>query len=259
MILTLAHRLDAALDGLLQPLSVGLPVHHRRLRRRSASSTITTRSRKRSHKGVSGRRRLLAEFVVAGIGCWIILQGAGTELYIPFYNGPVVDLGPSTSSSPPSSWSSFGNAVNLTDGLDGLATMPVIIASLAFIVISYLVGSSLFASLSRNPVRARRRDLTISAAARSSAPALPSCGSTRRRPRSSWAIRAASLWAAHSARSRFDPARDRARHHRRPVRGRDHVGDHPGPGLQAHRQAASSGWRRSITISSSSAGPSRPW
>src|SRR5512139_2005943 len=35
---------------------------------------------KRSHKGVSGKARLLAEFVVAGIGCWIIIHGAGTEL-----------------------------------------------------------------------------------------------------------------------------------------------------------------------------------
>jgi phospho-N-acetylmuramoyl-pentapeptide-transferase len=47
--------------------------------------------------------RLLAEFVVAGIGCGVITWGAGTDLYIPFYNGPVIDLAPSTSSSPPSS------------------------------------------------------------------------------------------------------------------------------------------------------------
>ena len=57
--------------------------------------------KKKSHKGISGRMRLVAEFVVAGIGCWIILQGAGTELYIPFYNGPVVDLGPFYISSLP--------------------------------------------------------------------------------------------------------------------------------------------------------------
>jgi phospho-N-acetylmuramoyl-pentapeptide-transferase len=38
---------------------------------------------KSSHKGVSGKVRLLAEFVVAGIGCFIILQGSGTDLYIP--------------------------------------------------------------------------------------------------------------------------------------------------------------------------------
>ena len=101
---------------------------------------------KSSHRGVSVRTRLLAEFAVAAIGCAIITWGAGTQLYIPFYNGPVVDLG----------WFyivfasfvvvAFGNAVNLTDGLDGLATMPVIIASMAFLVISYLVGHAIFAA-----------------------------------------------------------------------------------------------------------------
>ena len=38
-----------------------------------------------------------------------------------------------------------GNAVNLTDGLDGLAIVPVIIAALSFGVFSYLVGNAVFA------------------------------------------------------------------------------------------------------------------
>jgi len=116
---------------------------------------------KRSHKGVSARTRLLAEFLVAGIGCGIITYGAGTELYIPFYNGPLIDLG----------WFyvvfaafvvvAFGNAVNLTDGLDGLATMPVIIAALAFLVISYLVGNAIFSSYLGIPHVLGVGDLTV--------------------------------------------------------------------------------------------------
>ncbi|MEA3018324.1 MAG: phospho-N-acetylmuramoyl-pentapeptide-transferase [Sphingomonadales bacterium] len=116
---------------------------------------------KRHHKGVSARTRLLAEFVVAAIGVSIITWGAGTELYIPFYNGPVVDLG----------WFyivfasfvvvAFGNAVNLTDGLDGLATMPVIIASLAFLIISYLVGNAVFSSYLGIPFVLGAGDLTV--------------------------------------------------------------------------------------------------
>jgi phospho-N-acetylmuramoyl-pentapeptide-transferase len=101
---------------------------------------------KRSHKGVSARVRLLAEFVVAGIGCTIILWGAGTELYIPFYKGPVIDLGYFYILFASVVVVGAGNAVNLTDGLDGLATMPVIIASLAFLVIAYLVGNAKFAT-----------------------------------------------------------------------------------------------------------------
>ena len=100
---------------------------------------------KSSHKGVSARMRLLAEFIVAGVGCLIIIEGTGTDLYIPFFQGPVVDLGYFYVPFAAFVVVAFGNAVNLTDGLDGLATMPVIIASLAFLVISYLVGNAIFA------------------------------------------------------------------------------------------------------------------
>ena len=117
--------------------------------------------KKRSHRGISGRMRLVAEFLIAGIGCWIILQGAGTELYIPFYNGPVVDLGPFYIVFAAFVVVAFGNAVNLTDGLDGLATMPVIIASLAFIVIAYLVGNSVYAPYLGIPYVAGAGNLTI--------------------------------------------------------------------------------------------------
>ncbi len=96
--------------------------------------------KKYSHAGVSGRVRLLAEFVIAGVATWIIISGNGTLLYVPFFSGVALNL----------SWFYIpfgmlvivgaGNAVNLTDGLDGLATMPVIIASLAFMLIVYLVG-----------------------------------------------------------------------------------------------------------------------
>ena len=74
-------------------------------------------------------------FIVAGIGCTIITWGAGTELYIPFWKGPVVDLWIFYPFFAAFVVVAFGNAVNLTDGLDGLASMPVIIAALAFLVI----------------------------------------------------------------------------------------------------------------------------
>jgi phospho-N-acetylmuramoyl-pentapeptide-transferase len=116
---------------------------------------------KRSHKGVSGKARLLAEFAVAGIGCWVITYGAGTELYIPFYRGPVVDLGPFYILFAAFIVVGAGNAVNLTDGLDGLATMPVIIASLAFLVIAYLVGNVVFSRYLGIPHVLGAGDLTV--------------------------------------------------------------------------------------------------
>ena len=116
---------------------------------------------KRSHKGVSGRTRLLAEFVVAAIGSYIILGGTGTELYIPFYTGPVVDLGLFYVAFASFVIVAFGNAVNLTDGLDGLASMPVIIASLAFLLISYLVGNAVYAKYLGIPFVLGAGDLTV--------------------------------------------------------------------------------------------------
>ena len=120
---------------------------------------------KRSHKGVSGKVRLLGEFVIAGLASWLIVSGNGTELYLPFYNGPVIDLGPFYILFAAFVIVAFGNAVNLTDGLDGLATMPVVIASLAFFVIVYLVGNAKFAHYLGIPHVFGAGDLTIMTAA----------------------------------------------------------------------------------------------
>jgi len=55
----------------------------------------------------------------------------------------------------------FGNSVNLTDGLDGLATMPVIIASVAFVLIAYLVGNARYADYLGIPHVPGAGDLTV--------------------------------------------------------------------------------------------------
>jgi phospho-N-acetylmuramoyl-pentapeptide-transferase len=117
--------------------------------------------KKGHHKGLSGRVRLLLEFAIAGFATWLIVRAGTTNLYLPFVQGPVADLG----------WFyvifgafvivAFGNSVNLTDGLDGLATMPVIIASLAFLLITYLVGNARFATYLGIPHLLGVGDLTV--------------------------------------------------------------------------------------------------
>ena len=99
--------------------------------------------RKRSHEGVSGRVRLLLEFLVAAFATWIIVGPVGpasTDLYVPFVFGQYIPLGPLYYVFAAVLIVGFGNAVNLTDGLDGLASMPVVIAAMAFLFICYLVG-----------------------------------------------------------------------------------------------------------------------
>ncbi len=95
---------------------------------------------KGSHRGVSGRTRLLLEFIVAGVAAWIIVSQISTNLYVPFLTGRAIPLGPLYYVFAATLIVGFGNAVNLTDGLDGLATMPVVIAAGAFLLICYLVG-----------------------------------------------------------------------------------------------------------------------
>ncbi len=104
---------------------------------------------KQTHVGFSGKVRFLIEALIAALACYFIVvigrQPFATSLTFPFFKELVIPLG----------WSflvfgSFiivgaGNAVNLTDGLDGLATVPVIIVALSFGFIAYLVGNSFFA------------------------------------------------------------------------------------------------------------------
>ncbi|HYU95448.1 MAG TPA: phospho-N-acetylmuramoyl-pentapeptide-transferase [Sphingomicrobium sp.] len=117
--------------------------------------------KKAHHAGLSGRTRLALEFLIAGIATWIIVHFGTTELYVPFKQGPLVDLGYFYIVFGAFVIVAFGNAVNLTDGLDGLATMPVIIASLTFLLISYLVGNAKFATYLGIPHILGVGDLTV--------------------------------------------------------------------------------------------------
>jgi phospho-N-acetylmuramoyl-pentapeptide-transferase len=102
--------------------------------------------KKAHHAGLSGKTRLLLEFAIAGVATWLMVRTGGTGLHLPFVKETVADLGWFYIAFGAFVIVAFGNAVNLTDGLDGLATMPVIIACIAFLLISYLVGNARFAA-----------------------------------------------------------------------------------------------------------------
>ena len=117
--------------------------------------------KKAHHAGLSGKMRLFLEFAIAGLATWLMVSNGGTDLYLPFIQGPVVDLGWAYIAFGAFVIVAFGNAVNLTDGLDGLATMPVIIAAMAFLLISYLVGNVKFAEYLGIPHMPGVGDLTV--------------------------------------------------------------------------------------------------
>ena len=103
---------------------------------------------KRSSDGVSGRIKLLFQFAVAFVATFWMMKLETPELanflavpflkltLIPLYSGFIVFGGLVIVGA--------SNAVNLTDGLDGLAIVPVMIAALAFALIAYLVGNIKF-------------------------------------------------------------------------------------------------------------------
>lgn len=105
---------------------------------------------RRSSAGVSGKKRLGMEFAFSLIVCAAVIcleQGSmATTLTIPFFKNILIDIG----------WFYIpfvmvvivgtANAVNLTDGLDGLVSVPVIMALLVFSVIAYLAGNTGFAT-----------------------------------------------------------------------------------------------------------------
>jgi phospho-N-acetylmuramoyl-pentapeptide-transferase len=104
---------------------------------------------KQTHGGFAGRARLGLEAVIAVAACFALASLGrppfSTSLAFPVFKEMIFDLG----------WffvvfGAFiivgaGNAVNLTDGLDGLAIGPVMIATLSFGVIAYMSGNALYA------------------------------------------------------------------------------------------------------------------
>ena len=116
---------------------------------------------KSSHKGLSSKVRLLLEFFVAGVAAWIIVSQLNTNLYVPFLSGRYIPLGPVYYVFAAFVIVGAGNAVNLTDGLDGLATMPVIIAAGTFAIICYLAGRVDYATYLGIPHVPRAGELAI--------------------------------------------------------------------------------------------------
>ncbi|HEX8665682.1 MAG TPA: phospho-N-acetylmuramoyl-pentapeptide-transferase [Beijerinckiaceae bacterium] len=105
---------------------------------------------KQSHKGFSGKSRLALEALIAIVACIAIARiatpGLSNKLALPFAKELLFDLG----------WLfpifgalvivGAGNAVNITDGLDGLAIVPAMIAAGTFGFITYLAGNAIFAN-----------------------------------------------------------------------------------------------------------------
>jgi len=104
---------------------------------------------RQTHRGFSGRRRLGFEVAIAVAACAAMMffgTPTTTALSLPAFNGYVADLGLFFLVFGPFVIVAAGNSVNLTDGLDGLAIVPVMIAAAAFGIIAYLAGNAIFST-----------------------------------------------------------------------------------------------------------------
>ena len=105
---------------------------------------------KQSHKGFSGKFRLGLEALIAIAACTAIAEysapGLAYRLAFPVFKDAIINLGLFYVAFAGFVIVGAGNAVNITDGLDGLAIVPVMIAAATFGIIAYLVGNVIYAS-----------------------------------------------------------------------------------------------------------------
>ena len=106
-------------------------------------------------KGVSSKFKIIMQILLALIGIYILYTFSNSDqlknLHLPFFKNLIINLG----------WFFIpfylfiivgsSNAVNLTDGLDGLATVPVILVAACFAFISYVTGNIVFSEYLQIP------------------------------------------------------------------------------------------------------------
>ena len=106
-------------------------------------------------RGISSKFKILFQIILAVLGVSFFIYFVDyqeiTNLYFPFFKNLIINLG--WFFIPFSVFVIIGssNAVNLTDGLDGLATVPVILVAGCFAIISYVTGNIVFSDYLQIP------------------------------------------------------------------------------------------------------------
>jgi len=105
---------------------------------------------KRNTKGLPGKIKLLGQIAISIVAVLMIQDSMPANLAnglaVPFFKDVLIDLGWFFAPFAIFVMVGASNSVNLTDGLDGLAIVPVMIACLCFALIAYLTGNAVFAN-----------------------------------------------------------------------------------------------------------------
>ncbi len=122
---------------------------------------------KKNTKGLPGRIRLAGEFLISGAVIFVLIHwfGLSTKLYFPFFKHIYFELGYLYVAFAALVIVGTANAVNLTDGLDGLAIVPVMICASTLGLFAYVAGHFAISSYLQIPHVAGAGELTPVAAA----------------------------------------------------------------------------------------------
>ena len=119
--------------------------------------------RRRNSAGLIGRYKLLCQFIVATVAAVVLwfLPGFTSTITIPFFKDLQPNLGFFYIPFAVLVMVGASNAVNLTDGLDGLAIGPVMITALTYGFFSYVSGNIKFAEYLQVPYVAGSAELSV--------------------------------------------------------------------------------------------------
>jgi phospho-N-acetylmuramoyl-pentapeptide-transferase len=121
--------------------------------------------KQKNSRGLNSKLKLLGQVIIGLIAIYILFVHSEHEflnnLYFPFFKNLILPMG--FFFIPFALFVIVGasNAVNLTDGLDGLATVPVMLVALSYTLISYVVGNTIFAEYLKIPYVQNAGELSI--------------------------------------------------------------------------------------------------
>jgi len=121
--------------------------------------------KQKNSRGLKSKFKLLGQIIIGLIAIYILSVHSEHQflnnLYFPFFKNLVFPMG--FFFIPFALFIIVGasNAVNLTDGLDGLATVPVMLVALSYTLISYVVGNTIFAEYLKIPYVENAGELSI--------------------------------------------------------------------------------------------------
>ena len=121
--------------------------------------------KQKNSRGLNSKLKILGQIIISLIAMYILSMYSDHQflnnLYFPFFKNLILPMGIFFIPFAILIIVGTSNAVNLTDGLDGLATVPVMLVALSYTLISYVVGNTIFADYLKIPYVQNAGELSV--------------------------------------------------------------------------------------------------